>query len=205
MIKAVNWVLFEQIKMHRKLVVSYLIIVSLVFSLSLEVQPVLAELEYSAEYSVNQIGPLNNEAQNFMFDENGPRFNIVDETVTTPNSSYTFNVLSLPDNPFELKAHAQFDMSINGRNAPFGWASTEVSATAKSTLLDSAFVEGVPGGTAGSVEFMWIVTGLSQISLESKLPSDANATVSSTGQFHHFHYLHVPQQILNNPITLKFG
>ena len=89
MIKAVNWVLFEQIKMHRKLVVSYLIIVSLVFSLSLEVQPVLAELEYSAEYSVNQIGPLNNEAQNFMFDENGPRFNIVDETV---NIIVVFNI-----------------------------------------------------------------------------------------------------------------
>jgi hypothetical protein len=31
------------------------------------------------------------------------------------------------------------------------------------------------------------------------IPVDANAALSSTGQFHHFHYLHVPQVILQNP------
>lgn len=35
--------------------------------------------------------------------------------------------------------------------------------------------------------------------LEGFIPEGANAALSSTGQFHHFHYLHVPQSILNDP------
>ena len=35
--------------------------------------------------------------------------------------------------------------------------------------------------------------------LNGFIPSDANATVSSTGQFHHFHLLHIPQVILSSP------
>ena len=31
------------------------------------------------------------------------------------------------------------------------------------------------------------------------IPSDANPAVSTTGQFHHFHFLHVPEMILNSP------
>ena len=34
--------------------------------------------------------------------------------------------------------------------------------------------------------------------LRGFIPDGALATISSTGQFHHFHYLHIPQQILNN-------
>lgn len=35
--------------------------------------------------------------------------------------------------------------------------------------------------------------------LLGQIPEGAQKAISSTGQFHHFHYLHVPQQILNNP------
>ncbi len=35
--------------------------------------------------------------------------------------------------------------------------------------------------------------------LNGFIPEDANATVSSTGEFHHYHYLHIPLQILMNP------
>jgi hypothetical protein len=35
--------------------------------------------------------------------------------------------------------------------------------------------------------------------LNGLIPPDANPTISATGQFHHFHYLHIPQVILLDP------
>lgn len=35
--------------------------------------------------------------------------------------------------------------------------------------------------------------------LDGEIPLGAAATISSTGQFHHYHYLHVPQMVLNAP------
>ncbi len=35
--------------------------------------------------------------------------------------------------------------------------------------------------------------------LKGFIPTDANAALSTTGQFHHYHYLHIPQSILTQP------
>lgn len=35
--------------------------------------------------------------------------------------------------------------------------------------------------------------------LLGEIPSNSNPAISTTGQFHHFHYLHVPQVILDSP------
>ncbi|MCJ8275255.1 MAG: hypothetical protein HRT44_00705 [Bdellovibrionales bacterium] len=35
--------------------------------------------------------------------------------------------------------------------------------------------------------------------LNGMLPENANSAVSGPGQFHHYHYLHIPQEILENP------
>lgn len=35
--------------------------------------------------------------------------------------------------------------------------------------------------------------------LLGEIPLDSNPAISTTGQFHHFHYLHVPEVILNSP------
>jgi hypothetical protein len=37
--------------------------------------------------------------------------------------------------------------------------------------------------------------------LKGFLPADANAAISTTGQFHHFHFVHIPKSILVNPPT----
>ncbi len=35
--------------------------------------------------------------------------------------------------------------------------------------------------------------------LDGFLPENSNKSISGPGQFHHYHYLHVPESILNNP------
>ena len=64
-------------------------------------------------------------------------------------------------------------MDIDGRGTETGWQSVTASSRAVGALVDTAIVEGVQGQVGGVIEFLWDVTGTSNLSLDPKLASDA--------------------------------
>ena len=64
--------------------------------------------------------------------------------------------------------------------------------TSSQILLANSIIQGLSSGAfAAECEFTE--------HLEGFIPDNANAVISASGQFHHFHYLHVPEVILRNP------
>ena len=102
----------------------------------------------------------------------GPTPGNLDRTYNTENAIYNLEAVSLTLDPFALKSKAKVEVSIDARNSELGWNNVSASSRAVSGLIDTAFIDGVPGQVGGFVEFLWTVTGSSTISLDPALQGD---------------------------------
>jgi len=94
-------------------------------------------------------------------------------TYNTANAEYRFQTIGTTSNPFELKSKAKLEVDIDAREpTELGWNSVTASARSVSGFSDTAFVDGVTGEVGGFIEFTWLVTGASSITLDPVLVSD---------------------------------
>lgn len=118
-----------------------------------------AEIVFETSYSIEQTGNTN-----FVANDSIPgNLNV---SPASPIATYALDLKAAPDDPFNLKASVGLDMEIDQRDAAVTWNEVHVTANAKSGIEDQVFVDGVAGASAGQIEFLWAVTGLSEISFE---------------------------------------
>ena len=150
---------------------------------------------YESSYSVEQLG-----STDYMLD-GGPVPTDLKEQRTTPISTYTFDVRTVPTSPTELKAAVGFTVDIDQRGSTgVSWNSVKVNATAKSSFVDTVIVEGVPNGSSGVVHLTWAVSGFSDILLERKEASAIFVRdVSTVGLLTSSVPSNVPSLFVNDP------
>lgn len=85
----------------------------------------------------------------------------------TPNSTYSLEVDPIPTTFTGLSVRTSVDVNVDQLNSPEGWRSVEASTAAKTSLIDFGFVQGATGVPGGTLVFNWVVTGISDILLDT--------------------------------------
>lgn len=143
--------------------VKYFLVV--VLATSLCQTNVQAELILESSYSFEQKGNTNYGMGM------GPLPIDLNETHTTPISTYAFDVQAIPTTPTELKASVGFTVDIDQRNSDTTWESVKVQAISKSSFIDTAFVQGVQGFSGGTIQITWALSGISDVVLDATGPN----------------------------------
>ncbi len=99
------------------------------------------------------------------------------EMFATGNATYDFTTLTATTDPFELRSQSKFEITIDATESELGWNSVSATARAVGGLVDTAFVDGVPGQVGGFVEFSWTVDGQSNIDLNPVGTAKSNAYI----------------------------
>jgi len=167
------------------------------FIAAIVASPILAGIEVKSSYTYDQRGVLSFEGEEEIVGS-------IERTIRLPNATYKFDIGGASDNVYELKSKAKFEVDIDGRaingNSGDGWDRTNVRAFHSAQLVDTAIVEGVQGEISGVIEFLWDVTGSSNITVDPKLSSDAYFIddLFTTSFFNTLEDNGTPELLLNN-------